>query len=52
MNVRSFLLLLFAAVLSVSCDDGTQKSYWDNGKLKSELRYVDGKLTDFTSENK
>ena len=25
-------------------DDGVQRSYWDNGKLKSEQRYVDGKL--------
>ena len=25
-------------------DDGVQRSYWANGKLKSEQRYVDGKL--------
>ena len=25
-------------------DDGVQRSYWANGKLKSEQRYIDGKL--------
>ena len=28
----------------VSCGDGTTKSYWENGKLKSALRYENGKL--------
>jgi len=28
----------------VSCDDGVQKAYWENGNLKSELRYKNGKL--------
>ena len=35
--------ILLIAIVS-ACDDSVQKSYWENGKLKSELRYVDGKL--------
>ena len=38
-----FLGILVVTVMA-ACDDGIQKSYWENGKLKSELRYVDGKL--------
>lgn len=38
------LSLLFVFLVLASCDDGVQRSYWDNGKLKSELRYVDGRL--------
>ena len=40
---KVLFLLLMLTVLS-SCNDDVQKSYWDNGKLKSELRYADGKL--------
>lgn len=45
-----FLLvtLFFAScnntVQPVATDDGTQRSYWDNGRLKSESHYVDGQL--------
>ena len=42
--MRKWLLGLVAMLLFVACDDGVQKAYWDNGKLKSELRYEDGKL--------
>ena len=37
-------LLVFVFVAFVSCNDEVQRSYWENAKLKSELRYVDGKL--------
>ncbi|MBP5284458.1 MAG: hypothetical protein J6Y93_07340 [Treponema sp.] len=37
-----YAILLIAVVMA--CDDGVQKSYWENGKLKSELRYIEGKL--------
>lgn len=53
----SLLVLLFAASCgeggqpssreggeASSCDDSVQYTYWDNGKLKSELRYADGQL--------
>ena len=38
--------LLFALLLAslVACDDGSTKSYWDDGTLKSVLRYENGKL--------
>lgn len=46
--------LILVLLLAVSCgnrdvrqsggDDGVQRCYWDNGKLKSELRYADGEL--------
>ena len=41
-----FYWWLYAALLLalVACDDGVTREHWDNGKLKSELRYVDGKL--------
>jgi len=52
--MRKIVLLLLGLLVFASCghngtsqpevDDGMQRSYWDNGKLKSEARYVDGKL--------
>ena len=36
--------ITFAFLWLVSCGDGTTKSYWDDGSLKSALRYEDGKL--------
>ena len=48
-TVMFLLGLLFLAscgngVQPSPADDGVQRSYWDNGRLKSECRYVDGKL--------
>ena len=31
-------------MLLISCSNDIRKSYWENGNLKSELRYEDGKL--------
>ena len=42
--MRKWLLLVMAMAMLVACDDGVQKAYWDDGKLKSELRYENGKL--------
>ena len=52
--MKKILLLLLGLTYFASCgggtepssgdDDGMQRTYWDNGKLKSECRYVDGKL--------
>ena len=51
--MRKALLFFWVALFFASCnntvqpvaaDDGTQRSYWDNGRLKSESHYVDGKL--------
>lgn len=51
--MRKIVLVILGLLFVASCengeqpsndDDGVQRSYWDNGKLKSELRYVDGKL--------
>ena len=39
-----FLMSLLALLVACSGDDGVERSYWDNGELKSELRYKDGKL--------
>ena len=43
-KVLSFLVI---SLVLVSCsgnkDKDVVRSYWDNGKLKSELRYKDGK---------
>ena len=36
--------LSIALSVFVCCSDGVQKSYWDDGTLKSELRYKDEKL--------
>ena len=44
MRHRVLLLLSFVAFAFVSCDQGVQRDYYENGKLKSELHYVDGKL--------
>ena len=52
--MKKIVLLLLGLTFLVSCggrveptsgdDDGMQRTYWDNGQLKSEMRYVDGKL--------
>ena len=52
--MRKMVLFLAGLLLFVSCgggtqptppdDDGMQRAYWDNGRLKSESRYVDGRL--------
>ena len=36
---KTMILLALAVLLLTSCDDGTHKSYWDNGNLKSVLSY-------------
>ena len=38
-----WLVIAFATVLA-ACDNGVTREYWDNGKLKSELRYANGRL--------
>ncbi len=47
-SVNKILSFLVIIVVLVSCSDKKEKdvvrSYWDNGNLKSELRYKDGKL--------
>ncbi len=42
--MRKCMLLFLAMAMFVACDDGVQKTYWDDGKIKSELRYENGKL--------
>ena len=51
--MKKIMLALLGLLFLSSCgngelpptnDDGVQRSYWGNGKLKSEQRYVDGKL--------
>ena len=44
--MKRLLLLGLTVVLMVSCDRHVQikKDYWENGNLKSELRYEDGAL--------
>lgn len=42
--MKQWLFFLALTVILVACSDGVQKSYWDNGKLKSELRYENDKL--------
>lgn len=42
--MRRWMLGLVAMALFAACDNSVQKSYWENGKLKSELRYENGKL--------
>ena len=44
MKAARFLTAVFMMAAFVACDDGVQRSYWDDGTLKSELRYIDGKL--------
>ena len=44
-KVLSFLVIIFVLVsCSGNKDKDVVRSYWGNGKLKSELRYKDGKL--------
>ena len=42
--MRNWMLGLVAMLLFAACDNGVQKTYWENGKLKSEQRYDNGKL--------
>lgn len=46
--MKSFWILCCVALMAflASCDNHVtvKKDYWENGNLKSELRYVDGKL--------
>lgn len=42
--MRKWMLLLLAMVMLAACGDGVEKAYWTDGKLKSELRYENGKL--------
>ena len=42
--MRKWLLLGVALAVLVACDDGVKKDYWENGNIKSELRYENGKL--------
>lgn len=41
---KIYFSLLFILLLSCADKDDAVKSYWDNGNLKSELRYKEGKL--------
>lgn len=41
---RQWLFVVAFVLALVSCNDGSEKTYWENGKLKSVLRYQDGKL--------
>ena len=44
-NMNRLLALLLIAVLLQSCaGDDVERSYWDNGNIRSELRYKDGML--------
>ena len=47
-NMNKILLFVLIFVVCISCSNNSDKdvvrSYWDNGKLKSELRYKDGML--------
>lgn len=42
--MKKWCFIVFVIVVVAACHDGSQKSYWENGKLKSELHYVDGRL--------
>ncbi len=44
MNKLCCFLLMSALSVLVACNDGVKKDYWENGKLKSELRYENGRL--------
>ena len=39
-----FLICMFLLSCSTNDDKDVVRSYWENGNLKSELRYKDGKL--------
>ena len=41
---KPWWLCLLSLFLFGACDDGVQKTYWENGNLKAELRYEGGKL--------
>ena len=42
---KAVCIVAFVAFFAlVSCDDGVKRDYWENGKLKSELRYENEKL--------
>ncbi len=42
--MKKWMLGLVAMLVLVACDDGVKKDYWENGNIKSELRYESGKL--------
>lgn len=42
--MRKWMLGLVAMLMLVACDDGVKKDYWENGNIKLELRYENGKL--------
>lgn len=52
--MRKIFLFILGLLFFTSCggrvvepssnDDGTQRTYWENGRLKSESHYTDGKL--------
>ena len=42
--MRKIMLFLALMAMLAACDDGVEKAYWENGNLKSELRYANGKL--------
>ena len=44
MTKKSCIAFFMALLLFTACDDGVKRAYWENGKLKSELRYEQGKL--------
>ena len=44
MNRFVFSTLVMALLALAACDNGVKRDYYDNGKLKSELRYADGRL--------
>lgn len=56
MNKFCWLLVLVVLLVLSSCNKDVRKSYWDNGKLKSELRYKGDKLNGesvwYTSDGK
>ena len=38
--MRKIGFLLLGLLFFAACDDGVQKSYWENGNLKSRLVHV------------
>ena len=42
--MKKWAFLLVSMSFFAACNHGVEKAYWENGNLKSELRYVDGKL--------
>ena len=40
----NIFIICFLLVMMLSCTTENRKSYWENGNVKSELRYKDDKL--------